>query len=244
MKYASGTTPEETRAVKAWQTAIGSYPDNSVGPQVVVDTLAALGVAVWPLNVTIFGQPLIVAEDILPAAVDAPLKAYANAISGSFSYNRRPCSILVTHGKAVCGYACHAHLRKPETVLYRLENGAVGVRKARYATELPQAVRWAVGGVGLLEAYDPAEEGFSGAYADVLRRTAHTWLGVKRGLIYLGYCADMTGAQVNAYVHKLGMEHAIMLDGGHVAAINGAESKINTGQRQFFIVQAVQEGKK
>ena len=239
MKYASGTTPEETRAVLAWQTAIGSHPDNSVGMQVVVDTLAALGINVWPLNVTIFGQPLIVAEDILPAAVDAPLKAYANAISGSFSYNRRPCSILVAHGKVVCGYACHAHLRKPETVLYRLENGTVGVQKARYATELPQAVRWAVGGVGLLEAYDPAEEGFSGAYADVLRRTAHTWLGVKRGLIYLGYCADMTGAQVNAHARKLGMEHAIMLDGGHVAAINGADVRRNAGQRQFYIIQAI-----
>ena len=221
MKYASGTTPEETRAVK--------------------DTLVALGVDVWPLNVTIFGQPLIVAEDILPAAVDAPLKSYANAISGSFSYNRRPCSILVAHGKAVCGYACHAHLRKPETVLYRLENGTMGVQKARYATELPQAVRWAVGGVGLLEAYDPAEEGFSGAYADVLRRTAHTWLGVKRSLIYLGYCADMTGAQVNAHVRRLGMEHAIMLDGGHVAAINGADVRRNAGQRQFYIIQAINQ---
>lgn len=241
MKYASGTTPEEVRAVKAWQTAIGSYPDNSVGPQVVVDTLAALGIDVWPLNVTIFGQPLIVAGDILPAAVDAPLKAYANAISGSFSYQHRPCSILIAHGAPVCGYSCHAHLRKPETVIYRLESGAIGLQKARYATELPQAVRWAVGGVGLLEAYDPAEEGFSGAYADVLRRTAHTWLGVKRGLIYLGYCADMTAAQVNAYVRKLGMEHAIMLDGGHVAAINGADVRRNAGQRQFYIIQAINQ---
>lgn len=241
MKYASGTTPEEVRAVEAWQTAIGSYPDNSVGPQVVVDTLAALGVDVWPLNVTIFGQPLIVAEDILPAAVDAPLKAYANAISGSFSYQRRPCSILIAHGKVVCGYACHAHLRKPETVLYRLDSGAFGSQKARYATELPQAIRWAVGGVGLLDAWDPVGEGFAGAYADVLRRTAHTWLGVKRNLIYLGYCADMTGSQVNAYVRKLGMEQAIMLDGGHVAAIHGADVRRNAGQWQFYIIQAIKK---
>ena len=241
MKYASGTTPEETRAVKAWQTAIGSYPDNSVGPQVVVDTLAALGINVWPLNVSIFGQPLIVAEDILPAAVDAPLKSYANAISGSFSYQRRPCSILVAHGKVVCGYACHAHLRKPETVLYRLDSGSIGTKKCRYATELP-TVKWAVGGVGLLTDWNPAEEGFTGAYSDVLRRTGHTFVGTKRGLLYLGYFHG-TGAELNEHCKKLGLERAIMLDGGHVAAINGAESKINIGQRQFFIVQAVQEGK-
>ena len=242
MKFVSGTTPEEKRLVLALQERVGAVADNSIGPQTLVEIASALGVDVWPLNVTIFGQPLIVAEDILPAAVNAPLKAYTNAISGSFSYQHRPCSILVAHGKVVCGYSCHAHLRKPETVLYRLDSGAVGSKKCRYATELP-TVKWAVGGVGLLDAWDPVGEGFAGAYADVLRRTAHTWLGVKRSLIYLGYCADMTGAQVNAHVRKLGMEQAIMLDGGHVAAINGAESKINTGQRQFFIIQAVQEGK-
>lgn len=242
MKFVSGTTPEEKRLVLALQERVGAVADNSIGPQTLVEIASALGVDVWPLNITIFGQPVIVAEDILPAAVDAPLKAYANAISGSFSYNRRPCSILVAHGKVVCGYACHAHLRKPETVLYRLENGAVGVQKARYATELPQAVRWAVGGVGLLTDWNPAEEGFTGAYSDVLRRTGHTFVGTKRGLLYLGYFHG-TGAELNEHCKKLGLERAIMLDGGHVAAINGAESKINTGQRQFFIVQAVQEGK-
>lgn len=241
MKYVSGSTPEEKRLVLALQKCVGAVADNSIGPQTLVEIASALGVDVWPINVTIFGQPLIVAEDILPAAVDAPLKSYANAISGSFSYQRRPCSILVSHGKVVCGYSCHAHLRKPETVLYRLDSGAFGSQKARYATELPQAIRWAVGGVGLLDAWDPAGEGFAGAYADVLRRTAHTWLGVKRGLIYLGYCADMTGAQVSAYVRKLGMEQAIMLDGGHVAAIHGADVRRNAGQRQFYIIQAIKK---
>lgn len=241
MKFVSGSTPEEKRLVLALQERVGAVADNSIGPQTLVEIASALGADVWPLNVTIFGQPVIVAEDILPAAVDAPLKAYANAISGSFSYQRRPCSILVSHGKVVCGYACHAHLRKPETVLFRTEQG-VATKKCRYATELP-IVKWAVGGVGLLADWNPAEEGFTGAYSDVLRRTGHTFVGTKRGLLYLGYFHG-TGAELNAHCKKLGLERAIMLDGGHVAAINGAESKINTGQRQFFIVQAVQEGKK
>ena len=36
-------------------------------------------------------------------------------------------------------------------------------------------------------------------------------------------------------------ELAVMLDGGHVAAINGAESfaKINTSQAQYYLIQAV-----
>ena len=107
--------------------------------------------------------------------------------------------------------------------------------------ELPDGVKWAVGGMGLLDLYSPQEEGFSGQYADVLRRTNHTALGVKDGMVYLIYCAGMTGREVGEHCRKLGLELAIMLDGGHVAAINGAESfaKINTGQIQYYMIQGV-----
>ena len=36
---------------------------------------------------------------------------------------------------------------------------------------------------------------------------------------------------------KLKLTSAVMLDGGHVAAINGACNKINTQTRQFYAVR-------
>ena len=55
----------------------------------------------------------------------------------------------------------------------------------------------------------------------------------------MGYCSNMTGAQVNVYLKQLGLDRAIMLDGGHVAAINCAEASINTAQKQYYVVRAV-----
>src|SRR5574344_820399 len=76
-----------------------------------------------------------------------------------------------------------------------------------------------------------AAEGFTGAYSDVLRKTNHTVLGYKGGMLYGVYCRSMTAQQVNAFCRdKLKLTRAVMLDGGHVAAINGACDKINTNQ--------------
>lgn len=239
MKNVSGSTASEAKMIRAIQAAVGAVQDGSIGAQTMSDIAARLGADCFPLALTIYGQPVIIARDALPAAVSGPLAGYANAISGTFSYANRPCSILVTHGETVCGYACHAHLGKPESVLYRTQDGRFGFKRCLYAAELPSATAWAVGGVGLLESWDPEAEGFAGAYADVLRRTAHTFLGVKQNYTYLGYCSNMTGAEVNAHVRRLGLELAIMLDGGHVAAIHSAETRINTGTRQYAIVQGI-----
>ena len=76
------------------------------------------------------------------------------------------------------------------------------------------------------------------AYSDVLRKTNHTVLGYKGGMLYGVYCRSMTAQQVNAFCRdKLKLEYAVMLDGGHVAAINGACNKINTQTRQFYAVR-------
>lgn len=48
----------------------------------------------------------------------------------------------------------------------------------------------------------------------------------------------MTAQQINALCRdKLKLEYAVMLDGGHVAAIHAACSKINTNQRQYYAVR-------
>ena len=239
MRNASGTTPAETRLVTSFQTAIGALPDNSVGVQTISDAARLLGVECWPLGVTIFNHPVIIAKELTPAAVNGPLSGYKQAISGSFSYNCKPCSILITQGKVVCDSACHSWLGKPESVLYRKYDGTFGIRRAMSAQELPNGIKWAIGGVGLLASYDPAAEGFTGTYADVLRKTAHTFVGCKGRHVYLCYVSGMTGQQVNAQAKKLGLEMAVMLDGGHVAAINSESTQINVGQKQYYIVQGV-----
>ena len=234
-----GSTTSETNMIKAIQRAVGAAEDGMIGGETMAAVAAKLGADCFPLTLRIYGQPTIIARDIVVCNPGAGLKGYSNSLSGSFSYQRKPCSILVSWGKSVCAIACHAWLGKPESVLYRLYSGEFGIRRCMSSKELPDGVKWAVGGMGLLDLYSPQEEGFSGQYADVLRRTNHTALGVNGGMVYLIYCAGMTGMEVDEHCRKLGLELAVMLDGGHVAAINGAESfaKINTGQIQYYMIQ-------
>ena len=138
-------------------------------------------------------------------------------------------------GKVVRDWSCH--YPRPESVLYKTTDGAVRIARVSSAAALGGVV-WAVGGLGLLDRYDPAAEGFTGAYSDVLRKTNHTVLGYKGGMLYGVYCKAMTAQQVNAFVRdKLKLEYAVMLDGGHVAAIHAAVSRINTNQRQYYAVR-------
>ena len=241
MTSVRGSTKRETKMIKAVQRAVGAAEDGMTGGETMAAVAAKLGADCFPLTLRIYGQPTIIARDIVVCNPMAGLKGYSNSLSGSFSYQKKPCSILVSWGKSVCASACHAWLGKPESVLYRLYSGEFGIQRCMYASQLPDGVKWAVGGMGLLDLYSPKEEGFSGQYADVLRRTNHTALGVKGGMVYLIYCAGMTGREVDEHCRKLGLELAVMLDGGHVAAINGAESfaKINTGQIQYYMIQGV-----
>lgn len=241
MNSVKGSTTSETKMIKAVQSALNSKVDGLIGAQTMSDIAVEVGASCWPLTLQIYSNPVIICKDIDVIGTTTRCSAHKNSISGSFSYQSKPCSILVNDGKAIAGSACHAWLNKPECVLYRLNNGKFGVKRCLYSTELPSGVKWAVGGMGLLNMYGPATEGFSGAYADVLRQTNHTVLGVKNEMVYLVYCKTMTGKQVDAFCKdKLKLSLAIMLDGGHVAAINGEESfaRINTTQAQYYLIKA------
>lgn len=234
-------TNSEKKLNKAIQAAIGASQDGILGPASAVDLAAKVGAVCWPLTIKLYDMPVIVCNDIVITNPGKGCKNFKNSLSGSFSYQKKPCSILISGEKTLWSAACHAHINKPESVLYRLDNGRFGVKRCLSASALPSDVRWAIGGMGLLDMYNPAAEGFTGAYSDVLRKTNHTMIGVKNDLVYLCYCKNMTGTQVNDYAKKLGLTYAIMLDGGHVAAINGGESfaRINTGQAQYYLIQGV-----
>lgn len=239
MKDVVGSTAEEKRLVTAIQRKLGIVANGYIGTQTLSTIAQRLGADCFPISLTLYGMPCIISRGIVACNPSAPLKNFKYAISGSFSYQSKPCSILVDNGKVICGNACHAHLKQPESVLYRLDDGTTGIKRCLFSTELPDGVVWAVGGVGLLGNYDPAVEGFTGAYGDVLRRTNHTVLGVKDGWCFLCYVRNKTAAEVNAFCRdKLMLDYAVMLDGGHVAAING-ETQINTSQKQFYIIQGV-----
>lgn len=163
---------------------------------------------------------------------------------GSFTYPRadKPCSILINNSKVVYGNSCHAHLGKPETVLYRLQNNKFGVKRVLSANELPSTVRWAVGGMGLCNMYNPIAEGFTGQFADVTRKTNHNVLGVKNGIVYGVYYRNMTAGEINEHCkNKMKFEYAILLDGGGLAAMNGTEkfAQINTNSKMGYAVQFI-----
>lgn len=52
-------------------------------------------------------------------------------------------------------------------------------------TEIKDFIKWGISGISLYPTYDPKAEGFTGAYADVLRATKHTAVGFKRDRVYL-----------------------------------------------------------
>ena len=233
MKDVVGSSSEEVRMIKAIQRSVGALENGWIGNQTLSDIAAKLGADCWPLNVELYGQPAILARDIDPLNLSGRLPE--NSISGSFSWQGQPCSILVRAGRVVRGMSCH--YPRPESMLYKTRDGGVHMARVSSVSALDNVV-WAVGGLGLLDRYDPAAEGFTGAYSDVLRKTNHTALGYKGGLLYGVYCRSMTAQQVNAFCRdKLKLEYAVMLDGGHVAAINGACNKINTQMRQFYAVR-------
>ena len=256
MDIVKGSTASERNMIIAIQKELGSIPDGEIGIQTVSDMACLLCANCFPCTVELYGAPTIIARDIVPfSAGGAKLPDYSNTINGSFYGTdkktgiSRPCSILVQDGLVVQAEACHAYYGKPESVIYRTWSGEVGILRATNASQLPKGVSWAVGGVGLLNNYNPAYEGFGVCvkdgktedFSDVLRKTNHAMLGIKNSYCYLVYCADMTADQVNAFAKKLGLYVAIMLDGGHVAGINGSESfaKINPTTKQYYMIQGV-----
>ncbi len=241
MKDIRPSTASEDTLNRAIQKSIGAYQNGIIGCQTLSDIAAKLDSDCFPVTLQLYKHPVIICNDIIPFSFSEAIRGYANTISGSFSYNKKPCSILISRSRVIAGSACHSYLNKPESVMYKTPK-EIGIKKCTYADELPQGTEWAVGGMGLLDMYNPKEEGFDGSYADVLRKTNHTVLGEKNGKLYLMYFANMTADAINYEIKTKNIcDKAILLDGGHIAAINGTESfaKINTAQTQYYAIQGI-----
>jgi len=251
MDIVKGSTASESNMIKAIQAEVNAVPDGEIGTQTMSDIACQLNADCFPLTLNIYNAPVIIARDIVPfSAGGSKLSDYKNTINGSFYGTdkngiSRPCSILIQDGITIQADACHAAYGKPESVIYKTFTSGVGIMRVKNVSELPKGLLWAVGGVGLLNNYDPAAEGFCKLgkedFSDVLRKTDHSMLGYKNNHVFLVYCENMTAAEVNALAKKMCFKVAIMMDGGHVAGINGAESfaKINTSTKQYYMIQGV-----
>ena len=150
--------------IRAIQRSVGALDNGWIGNQTLSDIAAKLGADCWPLNVELYGQPCIIARDIEPVNMSGPLPR--NAISGSFSWQGQPCSILMRGGKVVRNWSCH--YPRPESVLYKTTDGAVRIARVSSAAALGGVV-WAVGGAWPARPLCPRG---GGLYRRVLRRAS------------------------------------------------------------------------
>lgn len=247
MKDIYYTTQNEKKVISAMQKKLDVAPNGIIG----MNTLSSLAFMVGadvplPITLKLYEQPTIIGDDLLAWSPKAGIKGFKNSMLGSFTYPRAttPCSFLVNNGVTICGTSCHAHIGKPESVIYRLNDGTINITRAKTISELPKNIKWAVGGMGLLGNYNPEAEGFTGPYADVLRSTNHNVLGIKNGKVYGVYFKSKTAAQINTMCkNNFHFDMAILLDGGGLAAINGTESfaQINVNCKQGYAIQFLGE---
>lgn len=180
------------------------------------------------------------AKQIIPvhSLNKATCGTYNNVISGTFQYKNVTSSMFCIWGKWKRKSSTHDWLKQPETVIYLNKKGEVKAQRCLYWSEIKDDVVHAIGGLGLHN-YDPKLEGFKGPYADVLRNTYHTAIGYD-GNEWIGLYAKGTASKIRDIMMKeLKCEIAIMLDGGHIAAINSDLLKKNTKQIQNNMIQFI-----
>ena len=227
--------------VKAIQKGIKAYPDGIIGAQTIDCLYRKFANVKYPYEEKFFRGTVIYANNI---GVDycQNRKSVSNipySISGVFQWGGKAISVLVSEGKVINNFSSHAWLKQPETIIYKTHHGVIGaIRAISIPYDLISDVEWAISGVGLHN-YSPAEEGFKGVYSDVLRNTGHTGIGItEEGQIALLY-KKCNGPQFKDWaINKLGLKYAIMLDGGHIGAINTPKYKYNLSQKQNNIIYA------
>ena len=247
MQEITGSTAEEKRLIKAIQRAIGALDNGVIGTDTMTSIAARVGADCWPIAVKRYGQPTVIAQSVIPFDPNGTIRGYEYTISGSFTEPSgvTPCSILVDRGKVVFGQACHYWTdRKPESVIFQTATGKLGAKRVLQVSELPLDIRWAVGGMGLLGLYNPVEEGFTGIQASALRKTTHTVLGFKNGLVY-GICfLNHTAEELNSIVRdRFKLDAAIMLDGGSPFCYNLAHMTSGLSKPCGYAIQFIEGAK-
>lgn len=193
----------------------------------------------FPYTIKAFGNYLHITDPELVVPFNPKgkkLKYLNNCVSGSFSWKGKPISIMVANGEVIRATTCHSWLNKPESVLWYDYNGNHGISQISNTSELPNNVKFAIGGAGMKPG-DAEKEGFTGAYSDVFRKTSHMLIGFDNfGYFNAIEVADMNKAEMIKHMQKLGIEEYILLDGGHVTGSNVDNHSRNLYTTQFYAI--------
>lgn len=174
---------------------------------------------------------------------------FANCISGTFQWQNKANSILFSWGNQISNSSAHGWLGFPDTVIWCDKLGVMHICDGIFLqTATKVNVLWAVGGMGLGKHYNPKKQGYAKFvkngvtynYSDVTRKTNHTVLAFKDNIVYGFYFNNLSATQINKYLEKIGINDAVLLDGGHVAACNTTAGSRNARQPQHNILQFVQ----
>lgn len=163
----------------------------------------------------------------------------ADGINGTF-YN--------LHGKEIYGLAMQDG-KEIETNSYvtnfdKLKRGVIyfDSSKLHHAmvynakTEIKGYIKWAISGISLYPIYNPKAEGFTGAYADVLRATKHTAIGFKGNKVYLiasDKSLTLDDFRRGLLNSKIAFDGLINLDGGGSTQMNFAGKKLISSTRSL-----------
>lgn len=191
--------------------------------------------------------------DVIPAVLNSKqsCKDYKNCMSGTFSWQNKLNSVFFAWNKEKNNLSAHGWAGYPDCVIWCDLNGKMhtGVITS-FKDETKKQVLWAVGGMGLLDNYNPESQGYckftkygkTYNYSDVLRKTNHTVLGYNtEGEVYGIYFYNLSAKQINKYCKKINLVSAVLLDGGHVAAINTEVGSYNVTTKQQNIIQFIQK---
>lgn len=230
--------------IKEMQGVYGVLQDGIMGKQTINgDYLSNTQGNLLPYSRDFYGVKVFFGKDVDIIDNDGQgvrVRDYPLSMAACFHYNMETISIMMKNGAPIDEQAktsCHYWLDKPESVVYKTYDGKFGMMRVKWYKELPYNVEWAIGGLGLID-YKPVTEGFSGAFADVLRNTKHTVFGItETNHTCLMHFPNHTGGQVKDYIdNKQKLKYAVMLDGGHVPAYNDGDSVFNGNLNQANLI--------
>jgi hypothetical protein len=253
-KDTQSMTAQEKEWLKIMQRGVGVDDDGFFGMHTLMTSARELGDPPLPIDGYFYNQYMMYdkPENVVVFNPEGKgLRGYENTIAGSFANTSavppEPGSIMINNGEVIQPNACHGWMGCPESVLYRLNDGTIGMLRAKSTFQIPldilNNIDWAIGGLGLIkdgdsEYYNPVLEGFSGKYSDVLRDTDHDVFFIdKWGWFGVINVEDLTTPEVIKLLESVFAVYAIQGDGGGWDAVNGTIKKKNLDHPQWYAVQ-------
>lgn len=237
----------DKKIVKEIQKITGAQIDGYFGPQSLLFLLIHLGGLknVLPLSYKMYKGYAMFQDPEKVELIECKgcdVKDFELAGSGAFQFKNKVVSLLINDGVVINETTSKTWREKRVSCLYYTYSGNYGIKKVFTASELPNDVKWAISGVGLVSNvpnfYHPDWEGFSGKFADVLRKTHHVVLGFRHdGTVVYFLQPNCTMERLRWLAKEVyDLKFAISLDGGHIPAIQTDKFSFNRYQNQNNVV--------